>query len=155
MTEAPETGTRAVVVDASLVAMWVLSEQYSPAALALASHWARLELQVIAPPFMMAEVSSALYKRVRRGELSLEQGLEALEIALGFGVRTEGEVALSRRALELASRFDRPTPYDAHYLALAELHSCEVWTGDERLYNAVRLQLPWVRWIGSYAPSDR
>ncbi len=143
-----------VVVDASLVAMWVLSELYSPLALVLADSWAQAEIQPVAPPFMMAEVTSAIYKRVRRGELDLAQAEGALDVVLGFGVRVEEHPRLHRRALALAYRLDRPSPYDAYYLALAELHSCEVWTGDERLYNAVRSELPWVRWIGSYSGKD-
>ncbi len=141
---------RVAVVDASVVAMWVLPEPHSPRALALAADWARADVQAIAPCFMMAEVASALYKRVRRGELDIIQAQEAMDVVQGFGVRLEEKPELHRRALELANRLDRPTPYDAHYLALAELHGCEAWTGDERLYNAVRPQLSWVRWIGEY-----
>ena len=29
--------------------------------------------------------------------------------------------------------------------------SCEFWTADERLFNAVRSQLTWVKWIGNFA----
>jgi hypothetical protein len=39
---------------------------------------------------------------------------------------------------------------DARYLALAERESCEYWTADERLWNSVRAQLGWVRWLGEY-----
>lgn len=45
------------------------------------------------------------------------------------------------------------TIHDAHYLALAQTLDCEFWTADERLYNAVRDQLPWVRWLGLYDAS--
>jgi len=56
------------------------------------------------------------------------------------------------RALELAHRFGQPASYDAHYLALAERERCDVWTADERLWNAVREELPWVHWVGAYRP---
>ncbi len=36
------------------------------------------------------------------------------------------------------------------YLALAELFDCELWTGDQRFYNAVRRTLGRVKWIGDY-----
>jgi predicted nucleic acid-binding protein len=48
----------------------------------------------------------------------------------------------------LAHENKRPSTYDCHYLALAERYECELWTGDERLYNAVGAKLPWVKWIG-------
>ena len=146
--------TQEVVVDASLVAMWVLPEPLTASALALATDWARVNVQAIAPCFMLAEVTSAIYKRVRRGELDLPSADEALDIVLGFGVRLTEEPDLHRRALGLAYHNDRPSPYDAHYLALAERHHCELWTGDERLYNAVRQRIPWIRWIGSYSPAS-
>ncbi len=141
----------AVVVDASLAAMWVLPEPFSPLALALAADWAHTGVQAMAPCLMPAEVASAIYKRVRRGELGIEHAQAALDVVLGFGIRLEQEPEIHRRALGLAHQLNRPTPHDAHYLALAELWGCELWTGDERLYNAVRAQLPWVQWIGSYA----
>ena len=41
--------------------------------------------------------------------------------------------------------------YDAHYLALAESRQCECWTADERLWNTVKKDLPWVHWVGQHA----
>lgn len=43
---------------------------------------------------------------------------------------------------------NRPTAYDAHYLALAEYAGCAFWTADQRLFDAVRRQLDWVHWLG-------
>lgn len=51
-------------------------------------------------------------------------------------------------ALALANQFNLSATYDAHYLALAERKGCEYWTADERLWNVVKTQLPWVRWLG-------
>lgn len=148
----PAENTGLVVVDASLAAMWVMAEPYTSQALALAADWARDHVQAIAPHLMMSEVASALYKRMRRGELTLQQTVEALHVVYGFGVRLEGETGLHERALFLAQSLDHSAPYDAVYLALAEHRGCQVWTGDERLYNAAASRLPWVRWIGAYGP---
>jgi predicted nucleic acid-binding protein len=40
--------------------------------------------------------------------------------------------------------------YDCLYVALAERDGIELWTGDERLYNALHAQHPFVRWIADY-----
>lgn len=141
------------VVDASLVTMWVLPERYTPLALALAADWARAGVRALAPCFMLAEVTNALYKRVVRGELPVGEMQQALEVVLGFGIHLEERPDLHREALAMAQRLSRPSTYDAHYLALANLRGCELWTGDERLFNAVRQQAPWLRWIGAYVPS--
>jgi hypothetical protein len=37
-------------------------------------------------------------------------------------------------------------------VALAERDGLELWTGDERLYNALHAQYPSVRWITDYQP---
>ncbi|MDP2935676.1 MAG: type II toxin-antitoxin system VapC family toxin [Dehalococcoidia bacterium] len=125
----PSENTGLVVVDASLAAMWVMAEPYTSQALALAADWARDQVQAIAPHLMMSEVASALYKRLRRGELTLQQAVEALHVVYSFGVRLEGETGLHERALFLAQSLDRSAPYDALYLALAEHRGCQVWTG--------------------------
>ena len=41
--------------------------------------------------------------------------------------------------------------YDAHYVALAQMLGCSLWTADRNLVNAVQEKLPFVRWIGEYA----
>jgi predicted nucleic acid-binding protein len=48
----------------------------------------------------------------------------------------------------LATRFNRPAAYDAHYLALAEMMNCEFRTADRWLFNVVKDELAWVRWLG-------
>ena len=55
----------------------------------------------------------------------------------------------------LAARFNRPAAYDAHYLALAEMMNCEFWTADRRLFNVVKDELPWVRWLGKHEGGQR
>ncbi|GIV76846.1 MAG: hypothetical protein KatS3mg050_1240 [Litorilinea sp.] len=56
-------------------------------------------------------------------------------------------------AWELAKQFNQPRAYDTAYLALAQLHQCDFWTADEKLYNAVKDALPWVKWVGNFAPN--
>ncbi|MBI3942280.1 MAG: type II toxin-antitoxin system VapC family toxin [Chloroflexi bacterium] len=51
-------------------------------------------------------------------------------------------------AWDLAQTLNRPRAYDTAYLALAQMQQCDFWTADEKLYNATKAHLPWVRWIG-------
>ena len=144
--------TTFVVVDASLAVMWVLNETYSVRALARAAEWVRHGVELTAPCFMLTEATNAIYKRIARGQLTLQAAQTALDVLLAFDVRLDEMPDLHRRAMTLVSQLGRPSTYDAHYLALADMNNCEMWTGDERLYNAVRAQVSWVRWIGSYQP---
>lgn len=140
---------RRVVVDASVAAAWVLPEAQSDAALRHAERWLAEGAALLAPALFAAELTNALYKRVRRGEMSLAAAREALRIVGAFGVELREEPGTPDRALVLASTHSRPTTYDCAYLALAEAVDGEFWTGDQRFYNAVSGHEARVRWIGA------
>ena len=68
---------------------------------------------------------------------------------LAYPVTFYEDDALLMVAYELANRFNRPRAYDAQYLALATRLSCEFWTADERLVNAIKDQFTGIRWLGN------
>jgi len=140
-----------VVIDASLATMWAVPETHSGRALALVERWVEENTRLLSPCLMLAEANNALYKRVLRGEMTLATAQAALQIILRFAVEIREEPGLQDRALALAHELRRPTTYDCQYLALAAHYGCELWTGDERLYNAVRGRFRWVRWVGESA----
>jgi len=139
-----------VVIDASLAAMWAVPENYSTQALELANRWAQEETDLIAPCLMLTEVANALYRRVFREEMNLTTAIEALYVIMEFGIEIREETGLHSKAMELAHQLKKPTTYDCHYLALAQIHRCDLWTGDEKFYNSVRKTFPQVKWIGNY-----
>ncbi len=147
--------SKIVVIDASLAAMWAVPETYSNQALALAKQWAQKHTRLIAPCLMLTQVTNAFYKRVARREMELVTSLAALHVVLEFGIEIREEPGLHSRAMELSHQLKRPTTCDCHYLALAEIHNCELWTGDERFYNSVKETMHRVKWIGNYAPQPR
>ena len=55
---------------------------------------------------------------------------------------------LHTKAIELAAELGQNTAYDTHYLALAEMLDCEVWTADEHFFRSSAVDFPRVRWIG-------
>jgi predicted nucleic acid-binding protein len=144
-----------VVVDASFAAMWAVPEPFSDRALALADDWARNTTGLLAPCLLVPEVTNALYKRVVRRELTLLEAQRALDIVLGFSIEIREEPGVPHRAMEWASRLGQPAAYDMQYLALAEIHRCECWTGDRRFYRAARAAAPWVRWVGETTDGAR
>ena len=40
--------------------------------------------------------------------------------------------------------------YDAQHLALAQWLSCEFWTADERMFNAIHNDFPNIHWLGNW-----
>lgn len=53
-------------------------------------------------------------------------------------------------AFALAAASNRPTVYETHYVALAQMLGCELWTADLALLNALADTAPYVRAIGHY-----
>lgn len=138
----------AVVVDSSVAIKWLVDEPHSDRAAERLRAWAGAGLQLLAPDLIAAEVANALYKRVRRGDLTHDDAQALLAQLLDLGIELAPLSVLTPDALRLAHRFGSAACYDAHFLALAAREGCELWTADERLWNGVRRELAWVRWIG-------
>ena len=87
---------------------------------------------------MIAEFGNIVWKKVRRGELTMSEGEEIIEAFL-----TAAPVALYpslrylRGALDIAVQFQR-SAYDALYLALAVAEGCQVITADEQLERGLQ-----------------
>jgi predicted nucleic acid-binding protein len=140
----------AVCVDASYFLAILLREELAPQAGRLADGWLAERRPILGPPLFWAETTSIIREQVFRGRYTAAEASQALDLALRIPLSTWGDdrETLQRRAYQLAERFAQPKAYDAQYLAVADLAGCELWTADERLYNSVRGQIRWVRWIG-------
>jgi len=140
-----------VCVDASLVLKLILVETDSAIAHQLWNAWIDAGVDVVAPPLFAFEGTSVLCSKVYRG-LIPPQEADLMFAALHLlGVRLVYPEGLHQRAWELARRFNRSQAYDSHYLALAELLGLELWTADDRLYNAVKDALPWVKRFADFS----
>ena len=141
-----------VVVDTSIAIKWVLQESDSDIAETMLIEWSSNGVVILAPALLTYEVTNALYKKARKGEITFETAKEALTKVLlsGVALNFSQDSNLGRRAIELAGQFGLTATYDAHYLALAEREGCELWTADKRMWNSIRGKLTWVRWIGDY-----
>jgi predicted nucleic acid-binding protein len=137
-----------MVIDASLAVMWAVPKNYSEQALLLAETWRREDTGLQAPCLLLTEVTNDLYKRILRKEMELPKAREALEIIMAFGIEIQEEGGLHGLALELSLQLGHSATYDAHYLALALIHDCPLWTGDRRFYKSARKSFPQVRWVG-------
>ena len=117
-----------LVVDASVAAKWALPEPDSGRALALHARGESL----LAPSLIAAEIGNAAWKRVRRGLLTRDQGLEAIRIAVELISRIVPDIELYQPAAGLAVDFGHPI-YDCFYVALASREQSTLVTADARL----------------------
>ena len=140
-----------VVVDASVVLKWQLDdEEYIPQATALRNDFYALSvIKAIAPHLLIYEVLNGVLTATRRKRLASNKALEVIGNLTELGMELK-EIEPGR-VLKLALEHNL-SAYDAAYLALAQSEGCELWTGDRPFYQAVKDELPWVKWIGDYIP---
>jgi predicted nucleic acid-binding protein len=120
-----------LVVDASVAAKWVLTEDDSRMARRVVE-----QARLLAPDLLWAELGSLLWRRHRVGELSASEAREMLLTLRAFPIRTYAMFPLLPLALEIALTLGHSV-YDCVYLALADHEDCRVVTADRRLQNAV------------------
>ena len=143
-----------VVVDASLVFKWLMKEGYSDKANELLKHWENLGVSRAAPYFMPVEVSNIIHQRVRRSAISTHEGVRLIEQLLSSDIELYHSVDIHRRALELASELGQGAVYDSHYLALAEILDCEMWTADERFYRSASPMVSRLRLLNEFVAPE-
>lgn len=138
-----------ICVDASLVVRLVTRGATDETLVQTWTSWLHQGERLVAPTLLHFEVTNAIHRYRVAGELSPTQAAEVLDAALGLEIELRASAELHRRALTLARRFARQATYDAHYLAVAEETGADFWTGDRRLFNAVRDELTWVHLLES------
>lgn len=150
-----------VVLDASVALAAIFPDEVLNAhALKLLGDLNARGALLVSPVLWESETSSAVRFRVAARKTlaaTAEATAYALLDALPIHIVHDPNVVLRARALAVA--FNRTRVYDATYLALAQLHGLDFWTGDERLYNAVNgpnvfhsAALSFVRYIGHLTP---
>jgi predicted nucleic acid-binding protein len=121
------------VIDASVAIKWLILEIHSEKAERLLADGAEL----LAPDLIGPEICSAIWKRVRRSELTPAEGAELLRKFDRFGISIHPCQDLIQDAFTLGTAFGHST-YDCFYLALAERTGSPLVTADRRFFDAVR-----------------
>jgi len=142
--------TASVVLDASFAFQLVLPGSRQASFEEQVRQWKHQGCALLAPALWLYEMTSALCKTVRLGELAPAEGQRALALAQRLGVHLiPPDDAQAQSAFAWTLRLNRAAAYDSFYLALAEAAQCELWTADRRLCSAVNV--PWVRCIDKEA----
>ena len=115
------------VVDASVVIKWFVPEVDSEAA----RRWLDAPHDYIAPDLLFPETGNTVWKKVRRGELTPDEGQRLVTDLSVIAVEAVAMRTLlpDAHALALSTGI---TVYDATYLALAVRLETQVITGDDR-----------------------
>ena len=137
------------VVDASVAAKWMLTEEHTEQALALRDQ------ELLAPELLAIEMANVLRTAARSGGISEETARNAVRSLPPSRVKLHDSGPLLFRALDIALAHSRSV-YDALYLALALREDCQLVTADRRLYSAMWTEYPQaLLWIGDIPAAQR
>jgi len=121
-----------LVVDASVVVKWFVPEVHSAAARRLLAQ----SNDYFAPDLLFAETTNTVWKKIRRRELSLDEGQRLVGDINRIAVETVSCRVLAADAHALANAVDESV-YDALYVTLAIRLNTRMITADDRLEAAL------------------
>jgi predicted nucleic acid-binding protein len=121
------------VVDASVVVKWFVPEIHSDAARRLLT----LPHDYTAPDLLFAESANVIWKKIRRDELTAEEGARLVADIGRSAVEAVSCRALAADAYAIAIETGR-TVYDAMYVTLAVRLETRLLTADDRLERALK-----------------
>lgn len=137
-----------VVIDASVVLKWYLAdEKYGHAALGLLEDYLSDEVDILAPSILEYEVINGLIIAQKRGRIKEKMILQAIEGFVNLEISIRDLHLFYPKVLHFCRIF-RLSAYDASYLALADEEGISLVTADQGLYNIVKKELKWVKWLG-------
>jgi predicted nucleic acid-binding protein len=140
-----------IVVDASVAVKWCLPslrEELVEQAEELLASSRREEVRFLVPDLFWVELANALWKAVRRNEISPNNATTAIAFVRDLDITTVPSIDFVPQALDLAISHGR-TVYDSLYVALAMQSKSDLITADERLANALAARFP-VKWLGAF-----
>jgi len=139
---------KGVVIDASVILKWYLAdEEYGEKALSLLYKYISKELDILSPSLLEYEVINGLLIAQKRGRIKEEKILTAIEGFVDLEINLKNLSHFYPMILHYCKAYNRSV-YDASYLALAEAEGISLITADEGLYNAIKKDLKWVKWLG-------
>ncbi|MBE9215280.1 type II toxin-antitoxin system VapC family toxin [Plectonema cf. radiosum LEGE 06105] len=140
--------TAMVCVDASFIVRFLTNASPNSIYQEKWDEWETQGYTIVAPTLLIYEICNAFHRAVVAQQITPQEGEKLLERAVNLGVRFYGDTQLHQQAFQIAQRYSLSATYDAHYLALTERLSIELWTTDKRLFNAVKSSLSWVKFLG-------
>ena len=129
------------VVDASVACKWFFEEALSVEAQALAA----TRYVFLAPDLIIAECANVAWRRVRDGQISLDQAEAFLRALPAWFESLTPSVQLHEAAFHIAHTLNHPV-YDCLYIALAVRDAAPLVTADVTLARRVR-NTPWEKLV--------
>ncbi|MCS7264098.1 MAG: type II toxin-antitoxin system VapC family toxin [Armatimonadetes bacterium] len=139
-----------LVLNASVVIKWLLADEpLVPEARRLLQEFQEGRWkEFIVPEFCLREVANALWVAYRRGRITEEEARIGWQSFLQLDLNILPDPPLGD-VLDFSLRHNLPV-YDSIYILLAQQENCPLLTADEKLFQTVADQLPFLQWLGDY-----
>jgi predicted nucleic acid-binding protein len=138
------------VIDASAALKWQFKdEEASDAAITLLGDFVEGKIELITVTLFPYEILGALNVAIKRARITETMGQKALTYLTSLGIEEKIFDDLIGTTFKIA-RKHRLSTYDCACIALAENEECNFYTGDKKLFNAAKVRLSRVKWIGNY-----
>lgn len=121
------------VIDASVACKWFFEEPLS----ADARELALVHPALVAPDLIIAECANVAWRRVRDGQVSVDQAEESLKALPDWFQTLTPSADLHQSAFRIARTLSHPV-YDCLYIALAARDAAPLITADKALQRRVR-----------------
>lgn len=139
------------VLDASVALKWQFGDEESTsAATALMEDYIEGRVELISPTLFSYEIISGIHVAVNRNRIGEKDGYRAIGYLRSLGIELRPFDDLVEPTFRLARKYNL-SPYDCAYLALADKEGCDFYTGDRKLFQAIKVHFSWVKWIGDYS----
>lgn len=139
---------RAIVVDAALLAKWLLPEELADRAQDLIEAAVSNGRPIHAPPSVIFDVADALYSHTLRDRITVAEANTALSILNDLPLATATPDSYWPTVLAFAREHGLRHLQVAQTIVLAEMIGAEAWTGHRDTYAELGKQVPWLRWVG-------
>lgn len=108
------------------------------------------EIEILAPLLLEYEVLNGLLIARKRGRIQEEIVATAVEGFLSLEIERKNISSFYPDVLFFSESYDL-SAYDASYLAVANNGNSLLVTADETLFNKVKTDLEWVKWLGDFS----
>lgn len=139
-----------IVIDASVALKWQFKDELEiEPAVQMLSDFTDGKIELISPALFAYEIVNAVHIAVIKERIPEKEGIGAINDILSVGIRFIDFTGFAEQTFRFAQTHNR-SAYDSAYLSLAEKEGCPMYTGDKRLFNALKNKVEVVRWIGDY-----
>lgn len=139
-----------IVIDTSVALKWQFRDELEiEQAIHILGDFIDGKTELISPTLFAYEIVNAVHIAVVKKRIPEKEGLAAVNDILAVGIKLIDFAELAESTFNIAQNYKR-SAYDSAYLSLAEKEGCVMYTADKHLFNALKNNIKFIKWVGDY-----